>query len=563
MSGSPLLHVTDVDGVPCFWVASGRPTLTARLGFRFGSADEVVTESGWQHLLEHLCLTTNAGHGDLEINGSVGLHDTTFEAHGTPSAVIAHLRAITQWLSEPNLDSLDHERQVLRAEAATRGRGPVAEALSWRYGVRGPGLIGYGELGLSRAAAPALRARAGDAFVTGNAALALDGPPPSDLVLNLPAGGLRPLARALPVETQPGTYLSDSWTMSGVVQRDGGMFVGTSILQRALETRLRGEAGAAYAPWATYEPIDHDCAVVLAGSDVHEAAAIDPGRTIVAVLDDLVAGAVREAWLAEEISRTVRRTSDPYAVGGIAFAAALRHLHGHQPVPLDQRLDQIRSTTAEQLTRDFTMLRASLLLGSPDPLAASADLPLIEMPETEPHAESVSVRSINWPGDPARLHLHPLRVAVADGDQSLGVALEDVTAYLVYDDGPRRLLRQDGYSLTLLPTWWVDGPKAIAFVDRHIPEGLHLPQPASGFPSAHRLTGFQRWAGATEPYLMKSPVVSTIVVAPLIALASFMLRVAIDQRVTAQAIVWAALFGTIMSPLIIRQARRAVRDSRP
>ncbi|MBO0845303.1 MAG: hypothetical protein J2P22_07820 [Nocardioides sp.] len=40
------VHQTRVDGVRCFWVDSGRPTLSALLLFRFGIADEPIVEAG-------------------------------------------------------------------------------------------------------------------------------------------------------------------------------------------------------------------------------------------------------------------------------------------------------------------------------------------------------------------------------------------------------------------------------------------------------------------------------------------------------------------------------------
>jgi len=133
------LFETYVDGVRCFWVNSGRPTLAAMLMFRYGGADEPLPESGWQHLLEHLALHGRGG-GTLAVNGSVTPLLTTFEAHGPVDQVVDHLSSLSRWLAAPDVGDLDRERNVLAAESATRGSA-VLRALSWRYVARGPGVM--------------------------------------------------------------------------------------------------------------------------------------------------------------------------------------------------------------------------------------------------------------------------------------------------------------------------------------------------------------------------------------------------------------------------------------
>ena len=81
-----IVRESEVDGVPCFWVETGRPTLAARLMFRQGMADEPLHESGWLHLLEHMVLH-GAGSGPLQINGSVSPLITGFDAHGPAASV--------------------------------------------------------------------------------------------------------------------------------------------------------------------------------------------------------------------------------------------------------------------------------------------------------------------------------------------------------------------------------------------------------------------------------------------------------------------------------------------
>src|SRR6187549_1835372 len=124
------LHETEVDGVRCFWVETSRPTLTAVLVFRFGIVDEPITESGFQHVLEHLALRGRGG-GALHVNGQITLLETAFDAHGPAELVSAHFAEVTSWLSAPTFEDLARERGVLRAETDVRGGGPVQRALGW------------------------------------------------------------------------------------------------------------------------------------------------------------------------------------------------------------------------------------------------------------------------------------------------------------------------------------------------------------------------------------------------------------------------------------------------
>src|SRR3954451_18779045 len=107
---------TQIDGVLCFFVETGRPASAAHLLFRTGLADEPLPESGWLHLLEHLALL------DREtltrpVRGTTSMLLTRFDAYGTPEAVIEHLKALGRWMTSPDLRLLARERGVLQADA--------------------------------------------------------------------------------------------------------------------------------------------------------------------------------------------------------------------------------------------------------------------------------------------------------------------------------------------------------------------------------------------------------------------------------------------------------------
>lgn len=521
MSRDPILHATVVDGIHCFWVDTQRPTLRASLVFRHGMADEPVTQSGWQHLIEHLCLEDNPGHGGLDMNGSVSLHETTFDAHGEPEAVVTHLTNVVRWLAQPRFDRLAHEQQVLRAEAAVRGRGPVANALAWRYGARGPGLASLAEPGLGRATASGLSERIRDVFTADNAALILDGPPPATLRLDLPNGSLAPLPPAVQVDTGPAAYYSEGLTFSGVVPRDSGMFVGVNLLERALRERLREEAGGAYAPWTDYTRVDANSAMVTAGSDLQPDLVDSAVATVRGIVEEFATAGPPDAWVTEEIVRSVRQMSDPYATVGLAYSAAQRHLHGRPILSFEESMAELRAVDVDQVRTGMESLRDSLLIGAVPAALTNEFLPMLHFPPSVPQPGAVEVRSINWPANTERLRLHRERIEISSDEQTLAVGFEDLAAYLVYEDGLRHLLRHDGYGLSVDPRLWVDGDEAVAFVDSRVPDELHLPQPAVDRAPVERLSAWTRWAGtylddSQHPWLA---VVGLTVLAFLIMLA--------------------------------------------
>ena len=173
---------TEIDGVLCFFVETGRPVSSAHLLFRTGLADEPLHETGWLHLLEHLALRDRETLS-RPIHGTTSMLLTRFDVYGTPEAVAERVTALGQWMAEPDLRLLARERGVLQADAQTRSD-PLARSLPWRYGAQGPGVAGFVEAGAVRATPELLTERARRVFNQANAILVLDGAPP-------PASGCR------------------------------------------------------------------------------------------------------------------------------------------------------------------------------------------------------------------------------------------------------------------------------------------------------------------------------------------------------------------------------------
>lgn len=443
-----LVHETDINGVRCFWVETNRPTLRASLLFRQGLADERLVESGWLHLLEHLALDGKGG-GALSINGSVSLLQTSFDAHGPAGLVAAHLTAVTRWLSDPDLSRLEHERNVLAAESSSRG-GPGLRALGWRYGASGPGVLNLDESGLGRASEDDLRDRAHRVFTRGNAVLVLDGPPPAELTLDLHDGPLLRPEKAVPCgDTLPAVYNEEAGlALSGVVERSMGAVLLPYVLERMLRDRLRHEAGAAYAPWSDYQPVDDDHAVVLAGSDV--APRMLPGlftevaRLAHTIRDDGLPAAIVE----EAVELRVQALNDPYNSVGLAFAAGNYALGGEEPKSLEEIVAENRAVTHFSLQGDAWAFTQSLLVGVPGETTVLDGWPVLLPPTHVPLATGPRIfKHRDWPASTNELWVTDDVVHVAHATHSRALRLDQIEAMFVFGDGGRYLVDEDGWGL--------------------------------------------------------------------------------------------------------------------
>jgi hypothetical protein len=495
-----VLHDTEVDGVRCFWVETGRPTLAALLKFRYGIADEPLHESGWTHMLEHMALEGRGG-GSLNINGSVSLIECQFDAHGPVEAVADHLSALTTWLSDPLMPTLDRERRVLRAENQYRGATTASRALGWRFGAHGPGLVSYDEPGLSRATAERLRERASSVFTRGNAVLVLDGPPPPGLTISLPEGELLPARPAEPCKDRlPAAYNEgQGLAMSGLVPRSHAASLAGEVLQRQLTDELRHGEGAAYAPWATYERVDRDTAVLIAGSDIQEQ-----------LLESIVGRALRMARglagtgpnadkLRDIRENRLQQMRDPYAALGIAVYAASNYFDGREPVSYEAAMEEVATVDVEGVHEVMGAFGRTLLLGVPDGAAWSDQLPVLNFPVESPRISGTSYRHADWPAVTERIVIGDAGIELGNRHTARAIDLADIEALFLYDNGLRHAVRLDGYGVTVDPRVWANGERAAGHLERLVPPEKHLIIPAQGpLPPIARLGSVARWWGGVR-----------------------------------------------------------------
>ena len=548
------LHQTHVDGVQCFWVESGRPTLGCWLLFRAGSADEPLNQSGWLHLLEHSVLHGRGG-GALHVNGFVSPLITGFETHGPTQQVTRHLRDVTAWLADPNLTDLDRERAVLRAEAGMRG-GPGERALAWRYGSRGPGVLAMGEPGLGRATPGRLRELAESVFTQGNAALVLDGPPPDDLELSLPPGDLRPARPAVPCEDElPGWYVDPAGlVLSGVVPRGTPGTLLSELLQREVREQFRNQDGASYAPWSWYEAVDPDHALVVVGADIAREAYPTLAKRARKLVRWMADDGPSADQLREQVESRLQAVNDPYNAVGVAGRAAHEHLRGRPVLDHQQVVEELEALTTEDIRAVASDFRRSLMLGVPGESPVPEGIPQLAQPTSRGRVTGRRFRHRDWPAVTAYL--------VVDDDDAHLVAepeyqcyhADDVEGIHQFADGARHLVTSDGWGLTVQPEEWHGGDTLVAALDAMVPEERHLPMPAredSG--PGPRMALLRRWWAARKT--PKGPL-AFVVGTVLLALVGVVLVAYGRFLVGGFWLVWA---GITAKEAVVRWRRRVYR----
>lgn len=571
-----VLRESEVDGVTCFWVDTGRPTLAARLMFRHGVVDETFTDAGWLHLLEHSALHGRES-GTLQVNGSTSLMHVTFDLHGEPDAVAATLGAISGWLADPDLRDLDRERNVLRAEGRARGGSSVTQAVGWRYGAAGPGLAAYLEPGLGRATPERLRGRAAGVFTRGNGALVLDGPPPAGLRLHLPDGELtRPPASVPAEDVLPAAYVDEAGlTLSGVVRRSVEATVVPELLQRALRHRLRSTDGSSYAPWAVYEAVDTEHALVVAGSDVAPAKLPTLADDILRFVDQVVRAGPNADHLAEVVAQRRMAVQDPYAGVGLALRAAHSHLDGRPAQTYDEVLEEIGSMRPAVIGEALGDVQASLALGIPGRTTWQNQLPMPAFPVGEPQVRGRRFRHVDAPAEKTRIVVGADAVELQNGRQAriarapgpAGASRpEDIVGLAAFPDGGRSVVRRDGYSIEVDPRAWHRPSELAAALDALVPAELHVPFPERELAPASRLPFWRRWLGAARtrpaaPSALPGRRVSTALFLVCVGL-WFVAVVATLASGTAPplSLVTSGLVIGVLGVLALRERRRAPAD---
>ncbi len=248
------------------------------------------------------------------------------------------------------------------------------------------------------------------------------------------------------------------------------------VLQNRVHDALRREHGVVYDVAVDSERVGRDSRRLVLLTDPLPELRYRAGRLLTGTLEQLAQEGVTDEEVRTETGLTLRAWDEPGADLAAADAAALDALLG---LPFKQL----------ERHRDEQAALATALVAVQDEVVTV--LPL----------RPVARWSATW--EPGRAFWPDPRVAqtsvaaarrrlvVGEGGVTLAVSeREPLTvpyrfceAVLAWEDGSRRLLGADGFSVSVLPWEWHDGADAVALVDRAAPAELVIPMgPGEGPP---------------------------------------------------------------------------------
>ncbi len=290
------------------------------------------------------------------------------------------------------------------------------------------------------------------------------------------------------------------------------------LLHQGLHERLRARAGAAYAPMATYEPVDDERAVVIAWSDLLPALLPTIADEALGLVRDLATMGPSPEQLRLIKEQRHQVMNDPYAASSIAYQAAHEFLRSRAPLAHQHLVDEMNAVSSKVIKEEARAFADALMLGLPNASAWSGQTARLQQPMVEPQLQGDRHRHRDWPEVSARLVVNDRGVEIADGNVARRVLFEDATAVFGYPGGTRLLVSHDGWSVTVDPTGWHGGTEAVGILDRHTPTHLALSRPAAEAPPAfERRSLLKRW-GAWARRVMTPRAGSTLwqTVAPLL-----------------------------------------------
>jgi zinc protease len=469
--------------IPFYAVEAPGP-FWAGLVFRVGRCDEVAATTGITHLVEHLLMPARV-YTDADCNATVDTMYASIWAFGEQSEVRRFLEDVVARIHALPVDRLELERGILEAEEGATGWSGVRQALALRFGPVGPGLAGYGDLGLPRITADEARRWTTERFTSGNVVLAATDST-FEIDLDLPPGPARPLPelRPIPYVEYPSFYASGapgSLVVSLVAERSTAFTNGLWILERRLRDRLRFELGIAYDLDVDFQPLTARASHAWVAADAGQANGEQWLSEALATLDTLVEDGPTEEEIQLEGRNRRRQLADPGGwVPWLSWAAG-RHLLGE---PYESREDLVRQTEALQpaeVAEALGRAHASLLVLTSDEVSSPPGF--AEYPLTSPHSieggrvhRLAGLRArLGRSGSKDRLTASPEGVMIEYAEASPPFTLTaryDATVLCLRMGEMRTLLADDGFYVTIVPDAWADGKKVVADIDAAIPHEL-------------------------------------------------------------------------------------------
>ncbi|WP_199919328.1 pitrilysin family protein [Streptomyces sp. NRRL S-1824] len=475
----PDIRTTEVDSIRTVLAPAPGP-VTAGLFFRVGVADETLATAGITHLVEHLALHRH-GVSDLHYNGATAATYTLFHVTGTPDEVVTYLNGVCAALRDLPVERLETERDILRTEAAGRGRGPNHRLPLWRYGAQGYGLSSYAEYGTWHLTADAVRDWARTRFTRDNAVLWITSDTvPDGLDLALPAGSPQPppvVTSALPVT--PAFIHGDDGgvVLDGIVRRSTAATLLCEVLGRALYTDLRQNGGYSYIADSSYHPRDNDFATITAFADALPKKQDAVVGGFVDVLARLRAGRIEQSELDSARAKILKVYDTPDAGAARLPSYALNLLCGHRNLTPDEHRAELAAVTVGDLRDVARELHSTALIQVPGRDVEWAGF--TSAPQWSTTSRALAGTTHRSPeNDDVALVVGPRSVTLRTPGGEVTVRYEACAALQVFPDGARHLTGLDGFTVAVEPTLYDRlGPDRVAVIDAGVPAAAVVRMP--------------------------------------------------------------------------------------
>ncbi|BCY05624.1 pitrilysin family protein [Actinoplanes sp. L3-i22] len=468
----------DVDGVPTLLAPTTGP-MHAGLAFRVGLADEPLARRGITHLVEHLALHS-FGMADYHYNGATGVEHTYFHMRGAEADIVTFLNGVCAGLQDLPMRRLEVEKEILRTEENGRGEGATDGLALWRHGARDYGMPAYPEWGLTGLTPDDLRAWVAHWFTRENAVLWIAGAEvPAGLRLTLPAGERRPAPRpssALPVRPAYFHGPSNVVAWNAVVPRRPAASVFTGVLERALFRSLRQESGLSYTVQTDYDPRGDGTAVLTALADAlpEKQDAVLGG--FVDVLAAVRAGRIDPAEVTAVVNQRREDLAHAEEIGARLPGQAFNLLAGRPVQSAEEVLAELGAITPEDVAEVGRVAVEDGLLMTPG--RTTADWAgYTAAPDSSPEAvPGTSYASLERPE--RRLIAGEHGVSAVDPESVTTVRFDACSAVLVWPDGARRFVGEDGIQVHIEPTLFGYGYAVVAALDSRVRPELRVAMPA-------------------------------------------------------------------------------------
>lgn len=482
-----------VDGVEIIHVPSEDTITRVRLCFAVGARDEVVSEQGVLHVLEHLVMHA-AKDTVLDVNASVGPTFTDFTASGPSTLVGEHLERLCRTLADPPLDRMPAEAPVVAAEID--GDDGLHQALlAARYGFRdlGSGAVtGPGPDGLR----PEQVQAATRWFVARNAVLVIDGPLPPDLRLPLPGGGPRAHVRVPPRRrTGPAAVVVDApaCMVSLLLPPTDPMrldeLAAELVRQRLLDV-VRHEKGLTYVvDDEVFVDVPHvdggSGSDLMVGAEPPEAQLVPAVQAFVGALLELLANGPRAEELDRARERVLLTRQGRQAQADLALDEALHQRLGVARPPLDvARFSSLDAATVADYLRSLV---GDVLFALPDDpaldlrtlgLQETSTAPILDgpLPLGERFRPPLLARALNSAARQAELALGEDGLHVRLEGEVQSVRWDDVVGVLEEDEHELAVFGGDGSMIVVGRDMWRGGNALVTAVRSHVDPRLIYPR---------------------------------------------------------------------------------------